>query len=261
MVIIPEYHMEPKDSGRIFSDTPRTEAVQNPRHRIPDPSGETEVIKTLITAGFHVVDQEQIARIRYGDQVKAAINGEKDLAILLGQQFGADIMITGEAISQSTGSSFQGLISSRARIEAKAIDLKNGRLIFTDGFHASAIDRSEIISEKTALKKAGAELGKIFVEKLKNIVDTSSSRLKVVVTGLSFKDFVTFKNKILSSIECVKAIEQKSFVKKQAFLVVEIDKDIALFAGDIVKKESKQFIAEIIEMSSDSLTIAVKLKK
>lgn len=261
MVVIPEYHMDPKDAGRIFPDMTRPETTQSPRQRIPDPSGETAVIKSFIAAGFHIVDQEQIARIRYSDQVKAAINGEKDLAILLGQQFGADIMITGEALSQSTGSSFQGLFSSRARIEAKAIDLKSGRLLFTDGLYASAMDRSEIISEKNALQKAGEKIGELFVEKLKSITDTPSPKLQVMVTGLSFKDFLIYRDSILSPIKYVTAIEQTSFTNQQAFLVVEIDKDTESFARDIVTNESKQFISEIIDISSTSLTIAVKLKR
>lgn len=261
MVVIPEYHMEPKDSGRIYLDTPQTNRATRPRQRIPDPSGETELIKKLVAAGFHIVDQEQLEAIRYGDQIKATINGEHDLAILLGQQFKADIMITGEAISQSSGNAFQGLFSSRARIEAKAIDLKSGRLLFTDGLYASAMDRSEIIAEKIALQKAGAKLGELFVEKLKALSDKSSANLQLVVTGLSYKDFIAFKNTVIASIKGAKIIEQSSFVKKQAFLVVEIGKDAESFAADLVTTKSKLFNSEVIEMSQDSITVAVSLKK
>ena len=175
IVIIHEYQMASVDSGRIFPDTPSQNTKPSYRQIIPDPAGETEVIKTLIAAGFHVVNQEQIVKIRYSDQVKAVLNGEKDIAILLGKKFGADILIIGEAITQSTGNSFQGLFSSRARVEAKIIDLDNGKIIFTDGLYASAMDRSEIISGKKALQKAGVEIGNIFVEKLRHIYGKSSS--------------------------------------------------------------------------------------
>lgn len=258
MVVIPEYHMDPKDSGRIFPDRPKPPEEPIRRQRIPDPSGETEVIKILLEEGYHLVDQKQIENIRHSDQVKAVINGEEDLAKLLGQQFGADILISGEAVSQSTGTSFQGLFSTRARIEAKAIDLRTGRLLYSEGLYASALDRSEIIAEKIALQKAGAKLGQILADILRGLYAPDSSMIKIIVTGLSFKDFVAFKNSILTSIKSVKSIEQDSFVKKQAFLSVEIDTTPNLFAESIVAIDSSSFNTEIIEMSNDSLTIAVK---
>lgn len=174
MVIIPEYQMDSVNSGQIFPDVPSQNTRSSYRHIVPDPAGETEVIKILIKEGYHVVNQEQIIKIRYTDQVNDVLNGEKDVAILLGNKYGADILIIGEAITQSTGNSFQGLFSSRARVEAKIIDLKNGKILFADGLYASAIDRSEIISGKKALQKAGAEIGNIFVEKLKHIYGKSS---------------------------------------------------------------------------------------
>jgi hypothetical protein len=261
MVVLPEFHLEAKDSGRIFPDGQHSDVGRNSRQRVPDPAGETEIIKAFITAGFQVVDQEQISKIRYSEQVIAAINGENDLATLIGQQFNADIMITGEAIVQSTGSSFQGLFSSRARVEAKAIDLKSGKLIFTEGLYASGLDRSEKISEKKALQKAGEEIGNLFVEKLRNFAVSPASKLQVIVTGLSYGDFVLYKNNVLSSINGVKDVKQESFVKQHGFLLVETDQNPDVLANRIVMNKSKNFASEIIEMSHGKITIAVRVIK
>lgn len=261
MVVIPEYHLESKDSGRIYIARPRQTALPGPRRRTPDPAGETEVIKSLLAAGFFVVDQKQTETIRYSDQINATINGQKDLAILLGQQFNADIIITGEAISQSTGNSFQGLFSSRSRIEVKAIDLKTGRILFTDGVYASAIDRSETISEKTALQKAGKKIGEILGDRLYKDYNKPSKNIQLIVTGLPFKKFLSYKASVLSSIKGLTIIEPVSFVKEQCFIVVQTNNNIEKLAGSIATQESQIFFSEIITISQNSITIAVHDKK
>lgn len=86
MVIIPEYHM-------ISTRNPDPERRRENRQEVPDPAGETEIIKNLIAAGFKIVDQQQAAKIRYNDQVKAAINGDTQLASQIGLEYDAEIII------------------------------------------------------------------------------------------------------------------------------------------------------------------------
>lgn len=142
MVVIPEHHLTRK---------------------IPDPAGETEIIKRLLEKGFKVVDQSQIAKIRYGDQVKAALEGDVNLAVKIGLQYGAEVIIIGEAFSESAGRGIGGMESCRARVEARAIKTDTGEILVADGRHAGGLDITEAIAGKKALQKAGGELGDYFI--------------------------------------------------------------------------------------------------
>lgn len=147
MVIIPEYHI---------------------RRVVPDPAGETEIIKVLIENGYRVVDQDQLARIRYNEQVKEAAKGNAHLASKIGNKYGADVIIVGEAFSESIGNVIPGgFITCRARIEARAVDTKTGEILAADGKYASGIDLGEFVAGKMAIQNAATELANYLVEYLK----------------------------------------------------------------------------------------------
>lgn len=146
MVIIPEYHI---------------------RRSVPDPAGETEIIKVLIENGYRVVDKDQLARIRYNEQVKEAARGNAHLASKIGNKYGADVIIVGEAFSESIGNVIPGgFITCRARIEARAVDTKTGEILAADGKYASGIDLGEFVAGKMAIQNAATELANYFVEYL-----------------------------------------------------------------------------------------------
>jgi len=145
MVIIPEVHIT---------------------RRVPDPAGETEIIKTLIGAGFKVLDPSVYKAIRDSEELgKAVKNQDAAAASRIGSRFGADIIIFGEAFSENTGLQ-NGLQTCRARVEARAVSTRNAQILGADGKHAGGLDNSELVAGKAALRNAGAQMGAYFVNTL-----------------------------------------------------------------------------------------------
>ena len=145
MVIIPEFHIQ---------------------RRIPDPAGETEIIRQLIDAGFQVKDPSVYAAIRDSERLKRA-QSDASAAREIGREFGADIVIIGEAFSEMSPSQSQrGLISCRARVEARAVRTDDATIIAADGRHAGGAEITESGSAKLALKNAGAEMADYLLEKM-----------------------------------------------------------------------------------------------
>ena len=107
MIVIPEQHI-----GRV----------------VPDPAGETEMIRLFTEKGFTVVDQAQVAKIRASDKLKAALRGDKKAAAAIGKQYGAEVIIVGEAFSE-TAAPAHGLSTCRARVEARAIESDTARIL------------------------------------------------------------------------------------------------------------------------------------
>lgn len=132
MVIVPEFH------------------IQMP---IPDPAGETEILRKLLEAGFKVVDPSVLASIRNEKKFKDAVS-DPMAAVKLGKEFGADIIIFGEAFSQ-TASRENGKVTCRARVEVKAVRTDNAEMLATNGLQAGGQDIAEATASKTALRNAG----------------------------------------------------------------------------------------------------------
>jgi len=261
MVIIPEYHLIGENSEPIFENREVANSNSIGRRLIPDPAGETEIIKYFVNNGYSVVDKSQIEKIRYNKQTKAILNGDTDLAKVLALQYGADLLLIGEAFSQSTGNAFRGLSSCRARIEARMIKSDTGEIIFAGGKFASGLDRSEAIAGKKAIQKAGLELGKECFLKLKNTKPQDDYvTIDLIVTGLKYNDFIVFKKEILSPTDCIKQINKSRYLKDKAILKIDLNCDKDLFCERIFESNLKHFLVDILEISTGEITISAARK-
>lgn len=106
-----------------------------------DPAAQTEVSRFCKLTGFELVDPDE------------------------GSKGKADILITGEGISETAGR-VGGLVSVRARVELKAVDRKTGKVIAVDRQTALVVDLSEQVAGKQALQDAAAMLAERILPKL-----------------------------------------------------------------------------------------------
>jgi hypothetical protein len=104
-----------------------------------DPAAETELGKILQECGFTLVDDKSKQK--------------------------ADIEITGEAFS-ALGMRKGNLISCKARIELKAHDLEQRKLLVTDSQTSVAVDIAEQTAAKGALERAATDLAERLLPKL-----------------------------------------------------------------------------------------------
>ncbi len=91
----------------------------------------------------------------------------------------------------------------RARVEARAIRIDTGEILATDGKHASGLDLAEAIAGKKALKNAASELATYLIDQISSKWSsdvTSLTSINMVITGLNYKQFVKFKQVLLSSV-------------------------------------------------------------
>lgn len=226
MVMIPEIHITRK---------------------IPDPAGETAILKRFVEIGYNVLDPSQVIAIRNSNDLKRGIENP-DIAAELGRRFGADIIIIGEAFSESAPD-FNGMKSCRARVEARAIETATGRILATDGTHAGGVDRAENVAAKTALRNAGELIADYFLEQLcsKNIqtgnskfisnknnstlkTSSSSNTMNIVLNDINFIAYRKLQ-KDFKANSWITIVEQ-SYKNKTARMEIKISKtadDVAEF--------------------------------
>ena len=245
MVVIPEQHLT--------------------RRKVPDPAGETEIIKRLLEKGFKVVDQCRVKRIRYNDQVRAALAGDDKTAAKIGLQYGAEVIIVGEAFSEfaTSGGVLGSMISCRARVEARAIRTDTGEIIAADGKHAAGIDISENMAGKKALQNAGGQLGDYLITQIlsrwrSEVVDATSVQL--IIIGVDYQQFAKFKMLLKDSVRGVKAIHQRTFSGKRGVLDIDFKGDPQALADELALKDFGNFKVAITNFTSNRLDLEV-LKK
>lgn len=186
-VIIPEYHIAA---------------------RIPDPAGETAVIRKLTEAGFSRITD--VSNIRYNFNKVYALSNN-DLRSLA-DSLNVDILIVGEAFSQGVGDVGKfigngrrdvGIVSCKARLEAKIFIVKTGQIIAANGVYGTAADLTEFIAAKKALNDAGEKMGDYIIDKLIGFGSSNNQSIEVSVQSSDFNKI----NKINSLIKNIQGVK------------------------------------------------------
>lgn len=189
-VVIPEYHISAP---------------------IPDPAGETAVIKKLIEAGFsRMVDARQISNIRYSQTLKSILQGNRSDAISFSSSQGLDYLVVGEAFS-SYNSNLHGLISCSARLEAKLIKADTGEVIATNGVYGTGVHSSEFIAAKLALNEAGEKMGEYMVQQLMAFASNPEKGVQLVVKGITSYTKISILENELKQIRGVKNVYVRGY--------------------------------------------------
>ena len=176
MVIIPETHLA--------------------RPRIPDPAAETMINKILIDAGYKVVDQGRIKEIRYSAVMDRILKGGPNAAreaAQLGRKFGADLLVTGEALSQfvtqqqvETELGTVNRIRCKARVELKAIRMDTGEMVFADAAHRTGTpELTEELASKICLQQAAESLEESLLSKLDRLAYAGDLQVELEVRGIA----------------------------------------------------------------------------
>jgi hypothetical protein len=121
-------------------------------HLTVDPAAETEVSFLLKSVGATLISTKNAG---LSDWAKDFLK-ETGTEIPTGLNE-ADIVIVGEGFSEYAGAT-EKLISVKARVEMKAVDVKTGKILAIGRTTATAVDLSENIAGKSALQKAAGEI-------------------------------------------------------------------------------------------------------
>lgn len=186
-VIIPEYHITRK---------------------IPDPAGETAVIRKLREAGFtRILDHKQIEENRYRNVIKAINEGNTKDALALATKYHLDYLITGEGFSEYVGDiQGSGVISCRARVEARLFKVDTGEIIAANGFHMGGVDITESAAAKAALNNAGEAMGDYMVEQLMAYASNPEKGLQLLVKGVPSFNKISILEENLKQIHGMKEV-------------------------------------------------------
>ncbi len=195
------------------------------RRRVPDPAGETEVIRLLAEAGYQVVDVRHLLALQDRERGKVSKLTSPAELTRLGAELHVDVLILGEAFSEETEPLFKGVVTSRARLEARAIRCATGEILATQGFEAGASDLSGATSGKKALRQAGHLTGQYLVTALGDRLRQEAragKRVEVILTGVSYPVFRQWLQELESRFDSPGAVQELPYVDGVGKLVVRM---------------------------------------
>ena len=181
---------------------------------LPDPNGEVQLISNFANAGFRVIDPAMYAAIRKGANFKAA-STDPLAAASIGAEFGADVVIVGEGVSQKVGGA-GGQVSCRATVNARAIRVSNAQILMSLGAEAGGADVSEMSAANVALRNAGDIISGDFLERFctsKLQFSGGTPGVKTTVVTINKTDFSKMRSltSILEKGDKVKEVNRTSF--------------------------------------------------
>ncbi len=121
---------------------------------------EATLLSRLSQAGYPVVDAEVVRRNIARDKALKLIEGDDKGAALAGLQFGAQIVVTGQAISKNAGGKLLGtnMQSLQATVQARAVRTDDGKVIAARVGRGSKAHIDEVQGGTLAIEDAAGEV-------------------------------------------------------------------------------------------------------
>ena len=227
------------------------------QYRIPDPAGETAIVKVLIESGF-----SQVTEVGSRLNIANPLNMTAAEMTSAANQLGVDIMIVGESFSESVGDPAQWLPgnqrsnmqSCRARVEAKMFIVKTGQIIATDGKYGSGLDNSQAVASKKALSAAGKQMGEYLVQQITGLY-TSQQNIEVIVYGAAFQK-ITQVQTAISAVRGVKSCNISNYEGGRAVFSVAYSGSPQTLFSEMQKATDADLILQ--SLAYNTLTIQVR---
>jgi hypothetical protein len=229
-------------------------------------SAEAIILKALELKGFKLINLNlMLPRLTAEDEKDFYGDDAKKIA-QLGKSFGADVVITGKAISRSVVTlELKGdSVSAVAMVTLKAIRTLDGLQLASTSTSASASDISESEAGSLAITNASeeailnmtSEIMEQWAEGLEPVMD-----ITLYVSGLkSIESLVQFKNEFLNSVPGVKTFEKRTFSGGAAAYDIQSTTDVAKMVADLKEKQLESFEVTVRSYSSNSLDLSVRMK-
>ncbi|MFP4163379.1 MAG: hypothetical protein ACLFQB_05815 [Chitinispirillaceae bacterium] len=181
-------------------------------HQPTNQAAETAVMKNLKDPyGFELVDPSVAANIKASKTKMALLDGNAAEAASIGSQYGAEVILTGTAISrkaQNLNINLGGMTSVQGEVTLKAVNCTNGRIIATENARSSKVHINPMTAGNQALEKASQKAcGKLIDAIMK---DWSNQLNNGVSLKISIRNVGTFKvkNAVVAALQTLGGVSK-----------------------------------------------------
>jgi len=192
-------------------------------------SAENAILKFLKDPyEFDLIDPNVSASIKSSKQKMAQLNGELSAAVSIGNQNGAEVLITGTAVSrraEGLSQNLGGMVSVQADVTLKAINCSTGRIIGSESSHAAKVHISDLTAGNQAITKAA----EIAISKLLDgiIKDWQNQVNNGLPLSVNISKVLTFRQKnailqTLKNIPGISTVRERTWDSQSSILILDI---------------------------------------
>jgi hypothetical protein len=177
---------------------------------------------------FDLIDPSVVQSIKSSQQKMAEIAGDAAAAAKLGTGYGAEVIITGTAVSRTADGMTQnlgGMVSVQADVTLRAVNCATGRIIGTADAHAAKVHISPNTAGNQAIAKAATDAAKKLLDGIikewTNQINNGAT-LSVNISGVT-----TFRNKkevvqTIEGIAGVSAVRERNWDGQSKILELDV---------------------------------------
>jgi hypothetical protein len=192
-------------------------------------SAETAVLGFLKDPyDFNLVDRSVTLSIKSSKQKMAELSGALTAAAAIGLQNGAEVLVTGTAVSriaEGISQNLGGMVSAQADVTLKAINCATGRIIGSSSEHAAKVHISPQTAGNQAIARAAEKAaGKLLDMIIKDWQGQINNGLPITVTVNAVKAFRQ-KNDVINTLTGmagVSTVRERSWDATSAQLLIEV---------------------------------------
>ena len=177
---------------------------------------------------FELIDPKASAAIRSSQEKMAGIAGDVAAAAQLGTQSGAEVIITGSAVSREAKAMAQnlgGMVSVQADVTLRAINCTTGSIMGTAQSHAAMVHVSANTAGTQAITKASQKAIKDLLDRI--IKEWTNQQNNGMSLSLTISGVTTFRLKndliqTLTWVPNVSAVHERNWDMQSKLLMVDI---------------------------------------
>ncbi len=250
---------------------------------------ESTLASRLSAAGFTVIDAATVKRNISRDKALKLLDGDDRGAALAGLQFGAQIVITGQAISKNAGGRLLGtsMQTLQATVHARAIWSDSARVIATHTAQASKAHIDEMQGGVLAIREASDEVAEVLsaaivqqavahaparapaAERMATVPAATDAgapgatrEVTLMISGLvSFRHLDFVQQFLERGLQGVRSVELRQFAGGTAELAVDYAGQSPRIARDLANQKFTGFRLEPTSVTPNRLDIRAVLER
>lgn len=235
-----------------------------------EPVGQAEATmnERLLSAGFNVVDPDAVRANITRDKALRILEGDNTAAATEGLKYGAQIVITGKALSKNAGGKLYGtnMQSIQATLQVRVIRTDTGKVLGSKSAQASQAHIDELQGGALAIKEASEKLSDEIIELItkqwSGEVYGRSQEITIMISGLvSYRHLTAVKQILEKETQGVKAVHQRNFTGGIAELAIDYGGKAANIADELANRRFTGFRLEPTNVTPGRIDIKAIIER
>ncbi len=229
---------------------------------------ESTLAEKFLAAGFPVVDPQTVRRNIPREKALRLLEGDQKAAAVAGIQFGAQVVITGTAISKNAGGKLLGtnMQSLQATVQARAVASDDGRILATRSAQGSQAHIDELQGGVLAIQAASREVADGLIAEILQTVGRDGAgraqQITLIISGLvSYRHLAFVQGFLEREVQGVTAVQLRQFTQGTAEIALDYAGRSSLIAGQLANQKFTGFRLEPTDVTPNRLEVRAVLDR